>query len=237
MTRPIPHEIKFREDTWDRDIWKYVYQENEYNLPGGFDADDVVVDIGAHTGAFSYLAWTLGSRRIWAYEASPENASLLRRNLQGLEGVHAIHAGVWGEPLPDMLAYTPSVDYRNTGGGTVLDKGGVQVPMISIEEVLRRACHRPEQAGSSKEYVWRVHLLKLDCEGAEWSILSTCKRLYLVDYICGEYHQDPNRTGWLASNLVGLLLRHGFDVNTRPDSLHLGHFWARKRSVRPLVPA
>jgi hypothetical protein len=34
-----------------------------------------------------------------------------------------------------------------------------------------------------------VRLLKLDCEGAEWPILLTSRRLHLIDEICGEFHE------------------------------------------------
>src|SRR5262249_24229438 len=37
----------------------------------------------------------------------------------------------------------------------------------------------------------RVRLVKLDCEGAEWPILFTSRRLGLGDAILGEYHPAP----------------------------------------------
>src|SRR5215213_2924677 len=35
----------------------------------------------------------------------------------------------------------------------------------------------------------RVRLLKLDCEGAEWPIVLTSRRLHLIDEIAGEFHE------------------------------------------------
>ena len=34
-----------------------------------------------------------------------------------------------------------------------------------------------------------MRLLKLDCEGAEWPILLTSRRLHLIDEIVGEFHE------------------------------------------------
>ena len=54
-----------------------------------------------------------------------------------------------------------------------------------------------------------MRLLKLDCEGAEWPILLTSRRLHLIDEIVGEFHE-----------IGGPFLEIGED---RPPAPHVFH--------------
>ena len=45
-----------RPGTDDEVVWHCVVEANEYRLPDKLDADDVVLDIGAHIGVVSHLA-------------------------------------------------------------------------------------------------------------------------------------------------------------------------------------
>ena len=44
----------FRQDTWDPLIYHSVAIANEYELPECFCESDIVIDIGAHIGSFTY---------------------------------------------------------------------------------------------------------------------------------------------------------------------------------------
>ena len=50
-----------RPETTDSAIFTNVVDDNEYNLPQSFEPDDIVVDIGAHIGGFSYAALERGA--------------------------------------------------------------------------------------------------------------------------------------------------------------------------------
>lgn len=52
LLRPELH-LALRPDTWDTEIVRSVWLRNEYRLPPKFAKDDVIVDIGAHVGAFA----------------------------------------------------------------------------------------------------------------------------------------------------------------------------------------
>src|SRR5262249_44661822 len=70
---------------------------------------------------------------------------------------------------------------RNTGAHQVSALGlGAAVEAVTFDEVIDELT-----AGG------RVRLVKLDCEGAEWPVLLTSRRLGRIDALCGEYHLGP----------------------------------------------
>ena len=93
-----PADWHFREGTHDREIWRCVVEEDEYRLDGRtFLPLEVVVDVGAHIGTFSWWAWQHGARLIKACEAWADNFALCKRNLRSTGCfVDAKHEAVWG---------------------------------------------------------------------------------------------------------------------------------------------
>jgi hypothetical protein len=68
----------------------------------------------------------------------------------------------------------------NTGGGSVVWGLGEPVAKIAFDDVVDLATNGGQR---------RVRLVKLDCEGAEWPIVLTSRRLHLIDQIVGEFHE------------------------------------------------
>jgi FkbM family methyltransferase len=156
LIRPERH-FAFRPDTWDREIWQQITLKNEYGLPRHFDRADVIVDIGAHIGSFAHACLRRGAGRVVCCEPDPGNLDLLRKNLARWgDRVHVVPAAVWPEASASL---TQGSVPANTGGLTVCSgPGGTKVPTIGLAEVL-------DLAGP------KVRLLKVDCEGAEHSLL------------------------------------------------------------------
>ena len=75
-------------------------------------------------------------------------------------------------------------------------------------------------------------LLKLDCEGAEYSILFSAPRSVLerFKYIVMEYHD--NVTQYNHEDLMRFLTEQGFQVETFPNPVHayLGYLRAMRQS-------
>src|ERR1051326_7332118 len=69
-------------DKFDRLALASVCNNNEYGLKE-FTGHEVVVDVGAHIGAFSLAAWVRGAQWIYAFEPEKENHHLLEENLNG----------------------------------------------------------------------------------------------------------------------------------------------------------
>jgi FkbM family methyltransferase len=189
---------KFRDNTMDRAIFNGVVLLDEYRLPPHFAPGDVVIDVGAHTGSFAHAVASRGCENVCSVEPDLENCEIAAANLReyiekGI--VRLVRGGVWrSDPNDDELrfdgyhpfpkSYAGMEGIVNTGNGSVIWGEGEPVPKLALDEIVDSAT-----SGGEK----RVRLLKLDCEGAEWPILLTSRRLHLIDTICGEFHELGGR--------------------------------------------
>lgn len=218
---------KFRQGSSPSDsgIWREVVDHNEYNLPSMFSALDLIIDIGAHIGAFSYATLVRGVGEVHAYEPFPESFALLRENVAEFGSRAVPHYGaVWrSDRMADEL-FVSTLDNMSV----LWQDSGTKVPVFSLDEILRI---------QAQDKGRRVRLLKLDCEGAEYPILFTSKLLHLVDALCGEFHlfkvSDrakvdgfPNFDG---EAIRKFLTEQGFKVKILPGNHPvLGYFFASR---------
>jgi FkbM family methyltransferase len=230
----------FRLEQFEIDnILNPIARYDEYRIAGQrFRKDDVIIDVGAHVGIFSYMCHEKGSRAIYAFEASPPNFARLRRHVGKLSGVHCAHAAVWRSDMNrEGFLFLSYMHDDNTGSSSVLAGGRTidfqgqrmlsgageakSVSVIPLDAILERFD--------------RVKLLKLDCEGSEFPILLTSSRLDRVDRIVGELHEcgeevmahlipesrisgyGEYRSGHLVSRLESL----GFRVQIRRSSKNI----------------
>lgn len=179
------HKFFARPDTTDSAIFQLVVDENEYNLPPRFQADDIVIDIGAHIGGFSYAVLERGAGKVYAFEAHPANHVIASRNLERFgKRINCQQRAVWRSDQPSQTLYNESlVGNANPGGVSLLwNEAGNAVETISLDEILAEA---------SDGFRKPIRLLKIDCEGSEYPILFTSNQLEIVEEICGEYHEVP----------------------------------------------
>ena len=177
------HKFYARPETSDSEIFQLVVDGNEYNLPQRFQPDDVVIDIGAHIGGFSYAALERGAGKVYAFEAHPENHAIASKNVERFgEKASCRQQAVWRSDQPSQTLYNADLaGNSNTGGISLLwNDEGQAVDTISLDQILSEA---------SDGFQRRIRLLKIDCEGSEYPILFTSKQLHIVDEICGEYHE------------------------------------------------
>jgi FkbM family methyltransferase len=232
--------IKVRaNNAFDRNIVQAVIAHNRYRLPERFQKEDVILDIGAHVGSFSYACLLRGAGRVHAFEPDEENFQICAENLKEFaERVILHNTAVWRSDVMDTpLLYTgpsESLERLNYGGGNVVFGDGRQIPVKSepLDWVLSN--------------IRTVRLMKLDCEASEWPILFSCRLLECVDAIVGEYHEIVGKRScasiplkaklagfetYTVEALVSFLNRHAFSVEIlgKPDS-NIGSFFARSLS-------
>jgi FkbM family methyltransferase len=185
---------RFRPGTLDQAIFNGVVLFNEYRLPQRFAPGDIVIDIGAHIGSFAEAVLSRGCRNLYCIEADRANVEIAATNLRPYieEGyVRLVWGAAWrSDPNTDELyfdgyhpfpkSFTGMEGIINTGNGSVIWPVGEPVKKVAFDEIVDLVTNLGEQ---------RVRLLKLDCEGAEWPILLTSRRLELIDEICGEFHE------------------------------------------------
>lgn len=220
-SQQVQARITTRPETIDSWVVEQVIERNEYGL-GALSPDDLVIDVGAHIGAFSLLAHHKGSRRIEAYEPDADNYRVLNENVGALT-VEARQLAVWRSdvPYPCEVLFIGH-DGVNTGAGNTVYGDGqcILVQAIALDTII----------GSR-----HVAVLKIDAESAEWPILLTSQRLDRIALIVGEYHEvggsyDQNQMTealrvdgyerYLVTDLVRFLQQQGFEVTWQPYVLN-----------------
>jgi FkbM family methyltransferase len=237
-----PHSLPtlaLRPGTNDDVIYNSVVRRNEYRLPEHLPAGAIVVDIGVHIGAFSYLALARGAAAVYGFEPEASNLARARENLAAFgDRVHLSSRAVWrSDEPPAPQHFWASTDRANTGGGTLIwDTEGPLVDAVPFDDVVDTITESGRR---------RIDLVKIDCEGAEFPILLSSARLSRIDRIVGEYHElraelpAHVRVGGCREFTVGVLTaaleRAGFVVSTQQQATAqygaLGLFFADRHAV------
>ena len=209
-------EIRFLPGEQDvfRETLIEIYLRDDYGIEGLNPPPKFVLDIGANVGCFSLVArHYFPKATIHAYEPNPVLAPILRNNLDSL-GIQYFAEAVGRR--------TAAVRFESSSSGSLYGKvkpsPNGRVSMVAIQQAI-------ERLGG------RVDLLKLDCEGSEWEILSDSDALQRVMCIRMEYHLHGRPESSLAQ-LHGMLAGQGFKVTCSCPSAHAdgqqGLMWAQR---------
>jgi FkbM family methyltransferase len=164
------------------EIWFYEV----YDVPGfSVRPGDLVLDIGANLGLYTYYAAYLGARVI-AFELYAESFEMLNRNLKrnGFTDQVSARCQAVGKDSGLVDFYTTPVD----GGG---------MNTMSTEFALRFNHEKSSKVGCVRLTDVlniipdeRVRLCKIDCEGAELEILSSLSvsNVRRIDAFALEFH-------------------------------------------------
>lgn len=171
----------------DEIVLREAFEENTYALhEDDFSHTGVLIDIGANIGAVSFLAWSLGAKKIVSYEPESENRSMLLDNL-------ALNPQVQIEVHPEAVwSFRTTIPLVPSQGATTsrmaaVDKFPdkvVQVPTVTLADVLSPFDE--------------VDVLKVDTEGAEYEIFNwdldsqkKCRKIVMEFHqTCKEYFGD-----------------------------------------------
>lgn len=179
----------------DRSVVDEVVLEDSYQVKDipSFGSGEVVIDVGSHIGCFAKVWHDKNPEaRILCVEACQENIPLLERNVG--EFATIIHAACIYDPRDIMLLNSIQPGGRATGGSMVRPAGfhigpeyeemywpdNRPLPKVSIEDLM---------VAIKTDH---IDVLKLDCEGDEFSIFDNSMSLDRCRLILGEYH-DANR--------------------------------------------
>ena len=175
------------QDVFDRDAYQLRH------LPSNVGPGEVVVDIGAHIGAFA-RKWGRKNpaAKIYCVEVCPENLPALRANVGDVATIQ--QAACTYETGPLALLNACYSNCESTGGSTVVpDNGGALLAPQDAGRYLED--RRPIERVTLEEImsvlkVDHIDVLKLDCEGSEYSILKHSPAVHdgRVRFILGEYH-------------------------------------------------
>lgn len=186
-----------RQDNAQQDfvIVQDIYEQDAYRtrlLPTRGGPAEVVFDIGAHIGTFARLWHERNPEaRIVCVEACPENLVALRANVG--EFAEVVHAACTYAPGRVVLRNAVRPDCESTGGSIVVQEADLEESRLCAEAAKYWDDRRELPTVTLEDLLQRFQLdhidvLKLDCEGSEFSILGETPSLSRIGAVIGEYH-------------------------------------------------
>lgn len=192
---------------------------NSYNDFVCDKLNPLILDCGANIG-ISVLRYKqlYPDARIIAFEPDPKVCEVLRRNLvqNQITQVTVIEAAIWIEEG------TLSFIHEGSDSGHIIQKQRREGQEISVRAVdLKQYLHEP------------VDFLKVDIEGAELTVLSSCEPLLRnVDKAIVEVHYWVDKPN-ILSEMINVLHRAGFNVaiNSLVSQISLRRPYIRRTNV------
>ena len=173
----------------------------------------VVLDVGAHIGAFSVWCMEQGAATVTAYEPEPGNLALLTANLERFGDAAQVRAAAVSQP-EDGEDEAMLVLGRDTQGVA-----------NTWRHALEGLSHYQESGGALKKLPvplvpffgaalgHNVTFVKLDCEGAELAILLMDAADWgAVERLVFEYSFTKERRMGVFRGVIERLRQHGFTV-------------------------
>lgn len=157
------------------------------SLRGHRGPGEIVVDIGAHIGCFGVLWHNKNpGARIACVEVCPENIPVLQANVGQFAQI--INAACSYDPGDLWLLNSVKEGGTATGGSIVIpavDRNDVTHLHWQDQRPIRKVTLEEIMASLGTDH---IDVLKLDCEGSEFSILEHTPSLDRIGIIFGEYH-------------------------------------------------
>lgn len=183
-------KIRYRLNKGDlhsiREIWFQEVYRLPFNGPSG-----VLLDLGANIGMTSvWLAKKFSFTQVIAVEPDPNNAALVRQNLElnGITG-QVLEAAIG--PKEGTARFDPS-ELSNLG--RLSEDGSLSVPMISVDTIIKKFA------------VKSFALIKIDIEGGEQDLFDgPTGWLARTDAIIIEFHPTVDHF-----RIIGMVSSHGF---------------------------
>lgn len=199
----VPLEYYIRTNTNDKDVITSIIHTDEYRLRDiNLQPDDIVIDIGSHIGGLSIFVAKIYGVRVYSFEPLPENVVIQHTNIYLHDLSHLI------DLFPLAVSSSTYSDYD------IYYSKDVHHQYIGNASPLNINKHRKVQAISLSDIFYNNHikgckLLKIDCEGEEWNVISYADDGILdrIDYISIEVHQDVDR-------FINIIVKYFIDVSS-----------------------
>ena len=207
----LTNGLKFvlRARTMDKSVLKEVWISSIYNKHNiDVEQGDTVVDIGAHIGLFSVYASSISETgKVYAFEPFVNNFKQLKEHK---EINHQDNLSIYNIAISDKAGTaTLNLSPDNNTGGHSLHLKTHSDNKVEVETMsLTSFC--------AQENIDKIDYLKLDCEGAEFTILqadeSILNRVRKIVMECHPYEENT------VDAMIELLGRNGFKVTRESNN-------------------
>ena len=209
--------IKLRINSTDFQAFTNVWILEEYKGAIEIKENDTVIDIGAHIGLFSiYISQFCKKGKIFCYEPIKENYDLLCHNINLNKKENVMH---FLKAVTDKSETVKMFLNIDTAAHSLFVKSTnfIEVDSISLKEIL------------DSNNIENCNLLKLDCEGSEYLILSSLPDVYFerIKKIIMEYHLIKGRPE-LTDELMKRLISLKYKISILKQSKDYGLLFAIK---------
>ncbi len=200
-------ELDYNSNRSELPILSSIFEEREYADYFPFYEAATIIDVGAHYGYFSIFAHLNTDRqsRIIAVEPSHHNFAQLRRNIRDcrIDNITTRNSALGKHIGREKLFVADHVNYSILSEYSLLGKNKdfEEVEITTLEALVLE--HQLD----------KVDFLKLDCEGAEYSILGHTPGYIFdrINTISMEFHDLKDREH-TANFLLSILVKNGFQV-------------------------
>ena len=175
----IKFEGKYKEFSWEfnephlsKIINPEIFVDDIYQKYNKIQEGDVVVDIGANVGAFSYLALKKNIKHLYSVEPSKSLLPTLIKNTKGSNNIDIINCRISNDNSINNKLTTK--DYVN-----VYDNSGSTYDNIEFKELIK------------KYKIEKIDFLKCDCEGGEYFIFNEENKEWIrnnIKHVAAEFH-------------------------------------------------
>jgi FkbM family methyltransferase len=174
----------------------------EYYLPPKLQPE-VILDIGSNIGAsILFFHEQFPAARIYGFEPNPETFRVLQKNVGSLPAVEVFNYGLGAADATIAVPFDGADFSRFMSKDKTAEWSG---PLSPTSCLIKHAGDVVRNLGLTK-----VDLIKIDCEGAEYDVLTSLPPdlLRQTKWIVGEMHDE------LAFPLLALLAPH-FDLDLK----------------------
>lgn len=182
----------------DQSIYNEVFRQSVYEKYYTLTPTDIVLDIGAHAGFFTWKA-AQTVQQVYAFEPSPDNFEALEKNTGHLANVRRYKFAAGSYEHTTDLWWAP-----HNSGGHSLYKNLVNQHTVSYRVRVKRL----------DQYLppGRVTFMKIDAEGAEAEIIKGAyeKLSCFRPAIAIEIHSAP-----IHKEVEGLLSPLGYELHAK----------------------
>jgi len=194
-------------------VFYEVFIKNQYDsfTEFGIKPDDIIVDIGAHLGFFSIKAAKEAIKgTVYAFEPFSLHYNLLVKNIEQncIRNIKYYNKAIYNKAGELTFYYTQEGDPSDTSLFKISPDKKVyeeRIESISLSDFFHQ------------ENLEVCNFLKIDCEGAEYSILMSAdsSTLNKIKKIAMEWHRfDPDHD---PESLAGFLKDNGFKLIEPPN--------------------